>query len=86
MIITGVIFAPTIGNYISQGLSDKLLMLSFSILMILIGVWSLIKAKVMSGSEKSVCKSNQSKMYSSIIDKWWCRWYINWFFGVGVGF
>ena len=81
MIITGVIFAP-IGSYISQGLSDKLLMLSFSILMILIGVWSLIKAKLMSGSDKS----NQSKMYSSIIDKWWCRWYINWFFSVGVGF
>ena len=63
MIITVVIFAP-IGSYISQGLSDKLLMLNFSILMILIGVWSLIKAKVMSGSEKSICKNKQSKMYS----------------------
>ena len=44
MIITGIIFAP-IGSYISQGLSDKLLMLSFSILMILISVWSLIKSE-----------------------------------------
>lgn len=37
MIITGIIFAP-IGSYISQALPDKVLMLSFSILMVIIPI------------------------------------------------
>ena len=47
MIVAGVIFAP-IGSYISQSIADKTLMLSFSILMIIIGLWSLAKSKFMS--------------------------------------
>lgn len=84
MIITGVIFAP-IGSYISQALSDKLLMLSFSVLMIIIGIWSLIKAKVMSNSEKSVCKSIGPKCIIALLISGGIVGTLTGFFGVGGG-
>ncbi|APC91144.1 MULTISPECIES: sulfite exporter TauE/SafE family protein [Francisella] len=85
MFVTGVVFAP-IGNYISQGLSDKLLMLSFSILMILIGVWSLIKAKLMSNSGKSVCKSIGPRCIVALLISGGVVGTLTGFFGVGGGF
>ncbi|MDE4957701.1 sulfite exporter TauE/SafE family protein, partial [Francisella tularensis subsp. holarctica] len=66
MIYTGVVFA-TIGSYNSQDLSDKLLILSFSILMILIGAWSLLKAKIMSCSQKSVWKCSGSRCIVALL-------------------
>ncbi|WP_150466999.1 sulfite exporter TauE/SafE family protein [Francisella sp. SYW-9] len=85
MIITGIIFAP-IGSYISQALSDNLLMLSFSILMIVIGIWSLIKAKVMSSSDKSVCKSIGPKCIIALLISGGIVGTLTGFFGVGGGF
>ncbi|AEE87809.1 hypothetical protein FNFX1_1423 [Francisella cf. novicida Fx1] len=85
MIITGVIFAP-IGSYISQGLSDKLLMLSFSILMILIGVWSLVKVKLMSGSEKSIYKNITPRFIVALLISGGIVGTLTGFFGVGGGF
>ncbi|MBK2356930.1 sulfite exporter TauE/SafE family protein [Francisella hispaniensis] len=86
MIVTGVIFAP-IGNYISQGLSDKLLMLSFSMLMILIGIWSLVKAKLMSESEKkTISKSIAPRFILGLLISGGVVGTLTGFFGVGGGF
>jgi len=85
MITTGVIFAP-IGSYVSQGLSDKVLMVSFSILMITIGIWSLIKAKVMSGAEKSICESIALKCIIALLVSGAIVGTLTGFFGVGGGF
>lgn len=85
MIYTGVVFAP-IGSYISQDLSDKLLMLSFSILMILIGAWSLLKAKIMSSSQKSVCKSIGSRCIVALLISGAVVGTLTGFFGVGGSF
>ncbi|API87246.1 sulfite exporter TauE/SafE family protein [Francisella uliginis] len=85
MIITGIIFAP-VGSYISQALSDSLLMLSFSVLMIIIGIWSLVKAKVMSSSDKSVCKSIGPKCIIALLISGGIVGTLTGFFGVGGGF
>ncbi|MDE5041541.1 sulfite exporter TauE/SafE family protein, partial [Francisella tularensis subsp. holarctica] len=60
MSYTGGVLAP-IGSYISQDLSEKLLMLRFSILMILRGAWCLLKATILSSSQKAGCKSIGSR-------------------------
>lgn len=44
--ITGMIFAP-IGSYISQSIPSHILLLSFACLMLFIGIWTLIKTKVL---------------------------------------
>ncbi|AIT10039.1 permease [Candidatus Francisella endociliophora] len=85
MIITGVIFAP-VGSYISQALSDKILMLSFSILMVVIGIWSLIKARIMSDSHNSVCKSVGPKCIVALLISGGVVGTLTGFFGVGGGF
>lgn len=85
MIITGVIFAP-IGSYISQILSDKVLMLSFSILMVIIGIWSLIKTKIMAESHNSVCKAVGPKCIVALLISGAVVGTLTGFFGVGGGF
>lgn len=85
MIITGIIFAP-IGSYISQAISDKTLMISFSVLMIVIGVWSLIKARIMSESTKSVCKTMGAKCVVALLISGAVVGTFTGFFGVGGGF
>jgi uncharacterized membrane protein YfcA len=85
MIITGVIFAP-IGSYISQSIADKTLMLSFSILMIIIGFWSLIKSRFMSNSQKSNTGEISVKYIVSLLIGGAIVGTLTGFFGVGEGF
>ncbi|MFT4694839.1 MAG: putative membrane protein YfcA [Francisella sp.] len=85
MIVTGVIFAP-IGSYISQSIADKTLMLSFSILMIVIGLWSLIKSRFMSTSQVSKDDSVNFKYIVSLLIGGGAVGTLTGFFGVGGGF
>ncbi|MGQ4006447.1 sulfite exporter TauE/SafE family protein [Francisellaceae bacterium CB300] len=85
MIITGIVFAP-IGSYISQSIADSTLMLSFSLMMIVIGVWSLIKVRIMSESKKSACKTVGVKCIIALLISGAVVGTLTGFFGVGGGF
>ncbi|MGQ4002922.1 sulfite exporter TauE/SafE family protein [Francisellaceae bacterium CB299] len=85
MIVAGVIFAP-IGSYISQSIADKTLMLSFSILMIIIGLWSLAKSKFMSSSQVSKDDNVNFKYIVSLLIGGAVVGTLTGFFGVGGGF
>ena len=85
MIVAGVIFAP-IGSYISQSIADKTLMLSFSILMIIIGLWSLAKSKFMSSSQVSKDDNVNFKYIVSLLIGGAVVGTLIGFFGVGGGF
>ena len=85
MIVTGVIFAP-IGSYISQSIADSTLMMSFSLMMIIIGLWSLIKSRVMSDSSNSICKSLGIKCIIALLISGAVVGILTGFFGVGGGF
>ena len=84
MIITGVIFAP-IGSYISQSIADSTLMMSFSLMMIVIGIWSLIKSRFMSGRSKSIEEVNVKYVLSLLVGGAVVGT-LTGFFGVGGGF
>ena len=84
MIVTGVIFAP-IGSYISQSIIDSTLMMSFSLMMIVIGIWSLIKSRFISGVTKSNEKINL-KYIVSLLMGGVVVGILTGFFGVGGGF
>ncbi len=85
MIITGVICAP-IGTYVSQSIADEKLMTNFSMLMVIIVVWSIIKSKFMSNSQESMSDTINLKyiIYLLISGAIVCT--LTGFFGVGGGF
>ncbi|QIV95271.1 sulfite exporter TauE/SafE family protein [Allofrancisella frigidaquae] len=84
MIVTGVMFAP-VGSYLSQALTDQTLMLSFSVLMVVIGVWSLIKSKIISDTH-SICKSIGIRCITALLLSGAIVGTLTGFFGVGGGF
>ncbi|QIV96828.1 sulfite exporter TauE/SafE family protein [Allofrancisella inopinata] len=84
MIVTGVMFAP-VGSYLSQVLTDQTLMLSFSILMVVIGIWSLVKSKIISDTY-SICKSIGIKCIMALLLSGAIVGILTGFFGVGGGF
>lgn len=85
MIVTGVIFAP-VGTYVSQSIADETLMVSFSMLMIIIGIWSLIKSRFMSSSQESKSDSVNFKYIISLLIGGAMVGTLTGFFGVGGGF
>ncbi|WP_035721632.1 sulfite exporter TauE/SafE family protein [Francisella sp. W12-1067] len=84
MIVTGVMFAP-VGSYLSQALTDQTLMLSFSVLMVVIGVWSLIKSKIISDTH-SICRSIGIRCITALLLSGAIVGTLTGFFGVGGGF
>jgi len=84
MIVTGVIFAP-IGSYISQSIADKTLMMSFSLMMIIIGLWSLVKSRFMSKASKAAEKIDLKYIVSLLVGGAIVG-ILTGFFGVGGGF
>lgn len=85
MIVTGVIFAP-IGTYVSQSIADETLMTSFSMLMVIIGVWSLIKSRFVPNSQESKSDSVNIKYIVSLLIGGAIVGTLTGFFGVGGGF
>ncbi|AXA33456.1 sulfite exporter TauE/SafE family protein [Francisella adeliensis] len=85
MIVTGVVFAP-IGTYVSQSIADETLMTSFSMLMVIIGVWSLIKSRFMPNSQESKNDSVNFKYIVSLLIGGAIVGTLTGFFGVGGGF
>lgn len=85
MILTGIIFAP-LGGYLSQLIADATLMLSFAVLMIIIGVWSLIKAKFTLNKQNSNIAKVNLKYILLLLGAGAIVGILTGFFGIGGGF